>query len=370
MTKRWLQVMLLSMATVTAAQGSVTKAAFGKTPEGKTVDIYTLKSEGIEARIMTYGARIVSIKTADRDGKMADVVLGYTALDGYLDDSSTYFGSIVGRYGNRIAHGSFKLDGKTYQIPKNDHGINSLHGGTVGFDKMVWEGKEIPDGVEMTLVSPDGDQGFPGTLTVHVRYTVHHSALRIDYSSSTTKDTVVNLTNHSYFNLAGNAEGTILDEEMMIPADKYTPVDAGLIPTGVLAPVEGTPMDFRKPTVIGARINDDNEQLKLAGGYDFNWVLRGKTGEVKTAARVYDPNSGRVLTVTTTEPGVQFYSGNFLDGTKYGKAQEGHVKNSGLCLETQHFPDSPNHPSFPSTELKPGITRHSTTTFTFSTRAK
>lgn len=370
MTMRWLKVMLLSMTTVIAAHGSVTKAAFGTAPDGKTVDIYTLKGDGIEAQITTYGARVVSIKTADRDGKMADVVLGYSGLDGYLADPNTYFGAIVGRYGNRIAHGSFKVDGKTYQTPKNDHGINMLHGGTVGFDKLVWDGKEIPGGVEMTLVSKDGDEGFPGTLTAHVRYTVSHAALRIDYSVSADKPTVVNLTNHSYFNLSGNMQGTILDEEMMIPADQYTPVDAGLIPTGVLAPVEGTPMDFRKATVIGSRIHDDNEQLKLAGGYDFNWVLRGKTGEMKTAARVYDPTSGRVLTVTTTEPGVQFYSGNFLDGTKFGKAQEGHVKNGALCLETQHFPDSPNHANFPSTELKPGITKHSTTIFTFSTRAK
>ena len=370
MTMRWLQVMLLSMTTVIAtAQVSVTKAAFGTLPDGKTVDIYTLKGDGIEARIMTYGARVVSISTPDRDSKMGDVVLGYSGLDGYLEDSSTYFGAIVGRYGNRIAHGTFRLAGKTYQIPKNDHGINALHGGTVGFDKLLWEGKEIPGGVEMTLVSKDGDQGFPGTLTAHVRYTLHHSALRIDYSVSSDKPTVVNLTNHSYFNLDGD-KGTILDEEMMIPADQYTPVDAGLIPTGVLAPVEGTPLDFRKPTVIGSRINDDNDQLKKAGGYDFNWVLRGKTGEMKTAARVYDPNSGRVLTVTTTEPGVQFYSGNFLNGTKYGKAQQGYEKHAALCLETQHFPDSPNHPNFPSTELKPGITKHSTTVFTFSTRAK
>jgi aldose 1-epimerase len=240
----------------------------------------------------------------------------------------------------------------------------------VGFDRLVWQGKPIADGVEMTLVSKDGDQGFPGTLTVHVRYTVHHGALRIDYIESTDKPTVVNLTNHSYFNLAGDGTSTILNDELTLPADQYTPVDAGLIPTGVLAPVEGTPFDFRKATVIGARIHDDNEQLKIAGGYDHNWVLRGKNGEVKTAGRVYDTNSGRVLTVTTTEPGVQFYTGNFLDGTKYGAAQEGHAKNTGLCLETQHFPDSPNHPAFPTTELKPGETRHSTTTFTFSTHAK
>jgi aldose 1-epimerase len=361
--------MLLSMTTAMAAHGSVTKTVYGTTPDGTAVDLYTLKSEGIEASIMTYGARVVSIKTADRDGKMANVVLGYSALDGYLADKTTYFGAIVGRYGNRIALGKFSIDGHQYQVPVNDN-ANSLHGGTVGFDKLVWQGRVVESGVEMTLVSKDGDQGYPGTLTAHVRYTVHHGALRIDYSVSTDKATVVNLTNHSYFNLAGDGKGTILGEELMLPADKYTPVDAGLIPTGVLAPVEGTPFDFRKSTVIGARIHDSNEQLKIAGGYDHNWVLRGKNGELKTAARVYDPASGRVLTVTTTEPGVQFYSGNFLDGAKFGKAQEGHVKNSALCLETQHYPDSPNHPDFPTTVLKPGEVRHSTTTFTFSTQAK
>ena len=345
------------------------KSEFGKTPDGTTVDVYTLKSDGIEAKVMTYGGRVVSIKTADRDGKIADVVLGYSALDAYLDDKSTYFGAIVGRYGNRIAFGRFSLDGHQYQIPTNDH-ANALHGGTVGFDRKIWQARPIADGVEMTLVSPDGDQGFPGTLTVHVRYTVHHAALRIDYIATTDKDTVVNLTNHSYFNLAGDGQGTILQDELMIPADQYTPVDSGLIPTGVLASVEGTPFDFRKAMVIGARIDDDNEQLKLAGGYDFNWVLRGKNGEMKTAARVYDPMSGRVMTVTTTQPGVQFYTGNFLEGKKYGREQEGHVKHAALCLETQHFPDSPNHPGFPTTELKPGETLHSTTTFTFSTHAK
>jgi aldose 1-epimerase len=369
MTKSLAKVILLTMTTAMAAHGSVTRAAFGNTSDGTPVDIYTLKAEGIEAQVMTYGARVISIKTPDRDGKVSNVVLGYSALDGYLEDKSTYFGAIVGRYGNRIALGKFSIDGHQYQVPVNNN-ANSLHGGTVGFDKLVWKAREIADGVEMTLVSKDGDQGYPGTLTAHVRYTVHHGALRIDYSTTTDKPTVVNLTNHAYFNLAGEGKGTILDHEMMIPADKFTPVDAGLIPTGELAPVEGTPFDFRKSTVIGKRIHDDNEQLKIAGGYDHNWVLRGQNGEMKTAARVYDPSSGRVMTVTTTEPGVQFYSGNFLDGTKFGKAQEGHVKNAALCLETQHFPDSPNHPSFPSTELKPGETRHSTTTFTFTTHAK
>jgi aldose 1-epimerase len=295
------------------------------------------------------------------------VVLGYSALDGYLADNSTYFGAIVGRYGNRIANGSFKIDGVEYHVPINNNG-QSLHGGTVGFDKRVWEAHAIAGGVEMTLVSKDGDQGYPGTLTAHVRYSLLHTALRIDYSMTTDKTTVVNLTNHSYFNLAGT--GTILGHELTLPADQYTPVNKVLIPTGELRSVEGTPFDFRHATAIGARIGQDDEQLKIAGGYDHNWVLRGKNGEIKTAGRVYDPGSGRVLTVTTTEPGVQFYSGNFLDGTKYGKAGESHAKNSGLCLETQHYPDSPNHPNFPTTLLKPGETRHSMTTFTFSTQAK
>jgi aldose 1-epimerase len=364
---RWAQVILLSMTTAMAAHATVTKAAFGTTPYGTAVDLYTLTSDAVEARIMTYGARIVSIKTADRDGKMGDVVLGYSALDGYLADGSTYFGAVVGRYGNRIANGSFKIDGQEYHVPINNNG-QSLHGGTMGFDKLVWQAHVIAGGVEMTLVSKDGDQGFPGTLTAHVRYSLHHNALRIDYSVSTDKTTVVNLTNHAYFNLAGS--GTILGHELTLPADHYTPVTKVLIPTGELPTVEGTPFDFRKSTAIGARIGQENEQLKIAGGYDHNWVLRGKNGEIKTAARVYEPASGRVLTVTTTEPGVQFYSGNFLDGTKFGKAGESHAKNSGLCLETQHYPDSPHQPSFPTTLLKPGETRHSMTTFTFSTHAK
>ena len=298
---------------------------------------------------------------------MANVVLGYDSLKGYLADTKNYFGAIVGRYGNRIAHGTFTLDGQTYHLPTNN-GENSLHGGVIGFDRLVWKGREVAEGVEMTLVSKDGDQGYPGTLTAHVRYTLHHNALRIDYSMTTDKDTVVNLTNHSYFNLGGRDSGTILNEEMMIAADKYTPVDKGLIPTGDLAPVEGTPFDFRKSTTIGKRINDVYPQLKQAGGYDHNWVIRGSNGEVKTAARVYDPATGRVLTVTTTEPGVQFYAGVSLDGTFKSPEGVAYAKNTALCLETQHFPDSPNHPAFPSTVLNPGESRHSMTTFTFSTQ--
>src|ERR1700729_796681 len=280
MTMRWLKVMLLSMTTGMAAHGLVAKSALGTMPDGTVVDLYTLKSDGIEASIMTYGARVVSIKTADRGGTMSNVVLGYNSLDAYIADKTTYFGAIVGRYGNRIAKGKFSLNSHQYQVPVNNNS-NSLHGGTVGFDKLVWQGHAIADGVEMTLVSKDGDMGYPGTLTLHVKYTVSHGALRIDYSATTDKATVLNVTNHSYFNLSADGK-PILNEEIMISADKYTPVDSGLIPTGVLAPVEGTPFDFRKATVIGARIHDNNEQLKIAGGYDHNWGLRGANGETKT----------------------------------------------------------------------------------------
>ena len=364
-----LQGMLLAMTTLTTAltaSAVVTKTAFGTAPDGQAVDLYTLKSDAVEAHIMTYGAIIVSIKTADKAGKMDDVVLGYDSLAGYLNDGKTYFGAVVGRYGNRIAKGKFSLDGHEYTLPLNN-GPNSLHGGTVGFDKHVWTGKEIPGGVELTLVSKDGDQGYPGTLTAHVKYTLHGNALRIDYTATTDKDTVVNLTNHSYFNLAGASSGSsILDEEIMLNADHYTPVDAGLIPMGELPAVAGTPFDFRTATVIGKRINDNDEQLKRGGGYDHNWVLNGANGVEKVAAKVHDQKTGRVLTVTTTQPGVQFYTGNSIAGPWHGKDGGTYVKHSGLCLETQHFPDSPNHPSFPTTELKPGQTMHSTTTFTFS----
>ena len=357
------QGILLAMTTALSAQGAVTKAAFGTAPDGKPVEIYTLKSEAVEARIMTYGAIVVSVKTADKEGKIADVVLGYDDLAGYIGDGKTYFGAIVGRYGNRIAKGKFSLDGKEYTLPLNN-GANSLHGGTVGFDKHVWTAKEVPMGVEMTLVSKDGDQGYPGTLAAHVTYTLRGNTLKIAYAATTDKDTVVNLTNHSYFNLSGGSD-LILGEEIMVNAAKYTPVDSGLIPTGELAPVAGTPFDFEKMTVIGSRIDQPNEQLKLGGGYDHNWVLNGVNNEEKLAAKVHDPKSGRVLTVMTTQPGVQFYTGNSINGPLHGKGGATYVKNSGLCLETQHFPDSPNHPKFPTTELKAGKTMQSVTTFTF-----
>ncbi len=364
-----LRSMLLAMTTLSSAftaQGAVTKVPFGAAPDGTAVDLYTLKSDAVEARIMTYGAIVVSIKAADKAGKMDDVVLGYDSVAGYVGDGKTYFGAVVGRYGNRIAKGKFSLDGREYTLPLNN-GANSLHGGTIGFDKHVWAAKEIPNGVELTLVSKDGDQGYPGTLTAHVRYTLRGNALRIDYTATTDKDTVLNLTNHSYFNLAGASSGElILDQEIMLNADHYTPVDATLIPTGDLPPVAGTPFDFRTSAVLGKRIHDDNEQLKRGGGYDHNWVLNGNNGVEKVAAKVHDPKTGRVLTVTTTEPGVQFYTGNSIAGPLHGKDGGTYVKNSALCLETQHYPDSPNHPAFPTTVLKPGQTMHSTTTFTFS----
>ena len=341
-------------------------ATFGKTADGTAVPIFTLTSGKIEVRVMGYGAKLVSVRTPDRAGKVADVVLGFDKLDDYLNRKEPHLGSIVGRFGNRIALGRFSIDGKTYQIPINN-GPNALHGGPVGFDKHVWQAQEVANGVEFTLVSPDGDMGFPGTLTAKARYTLTDSTLRIDYSASADAPTVVNLTNHAYFNLHGDDQGNVLDQVMEIHADRFTPVDAGLIPTGVLEPLEGTPLDFRKPAVIGARIDDGFEQMKLAGGYDHNFVVNGEAGKLRVAAVATDPVSGRRMTVETTEPGIQFYSGNFLDGTFTGRHGKKYAKHTGFCLETQHYPDSPNHAHFPSTLLRPGQTMHSTTTFTFGT---
>lgn len=350
--------------------GSVKKTSFGKTPEGRQVDLYTLKNQkGVEVAITNFGGIVVSVKVPDRRGNIADVVLGYDSLDGYVNDKS-YFGAIVGRYGNRIAHGQFSLDGVTYKLAKNN-GENSLHGGIKGFNKAVWDAKEITskDGpsLQLNYLSKDGEEGYPGNLKVQVTYTLTDAnELRIDYSATTDKKTVLNLTNHSYFNLAGQGTGDILGHEMLIQADRFTPVDAGLIPTGELRPVEGTPFDFRKKTAIGARIDADDEQLKLGKGYDHNWVVN-HTADFSLAARAVEPKSGRVLEVWTTEPGVQFYTGNFLDGTVHGKGGKAYGFRFAFCLETQHFPDSPNHPEFPSTVLNPGERYHSTTAFKFLT---
>jgi aldose 1-epimerase len=349
--------------------GQVTKQSFGKTPDGTPVEIYTLKSGPIEARIMTYGGIIQSLKVPDKNGKSEDIVLGFDTVEGYTSGpkpNPAFFGAIIGRYANRIAGGQFTLDGKTYHLPQND-GSNTLHGGPNGFDKAVWKAKQIPHGVELTHVSPDGDSGFPGKLTAVVRYTLVGKDLKIDYSATTDKDTVLNLTNHSYFNLAGQGSGDILKDVVKINAGRYTPVNDQVIPTGELASVEGTPFDFRKPTAVGAHINDDNDQLKKGRGYDHNWVL-DNGGRFAEAAEVYEPSSGRVLQVLTDQPGVQFYTGNFLDGTITGKGGKVYQHRGALCFESQHFPDSPNHPKFPRTELKPGQTFHSVTVFRFSAR--
>jgi aldose 1-epimerase len=339
-------------------------------PTGEEVFLYTLKnSNGMIATIITYGARVTTLKVPDKSGQFADVVNGFDSLDGYLKENP-YFGAIVGRYGNRIGNAQFTLDGHTYHLAKNN-GPNTLHGGLKGFDKRVWTAKDQtdPQKLELTYISPDGEEGFPGTLTTNVTYTLNNSnELRIDYSATTDKDTVLNVTNHSYFNLAGQGEGDILGHQLTLMADRYTPVDPGLIPTGQLAPVAGTPFDFREPHLIGERINGNDEQLKRGQGYDHNWVLNGAMGTLHPAAKVVEPKSGRVMEVSTTEPGVQFYTGNFLDGTITGKGGKVYKRRYALCLETQHFPDSPNKPSFPTTELKPGQKLESTTVFRFATQ--
>jgi aldose 1-epimerase len=329
-------------------------------------------SKGMEVGILSRGAVVQSIKVPDRAGNVADVVLGFDTPEGYLA-TNPYFGAIVGRYGNRIAKGRFSLNGKEYTLAVNN-GENSLHGGLKGFDKVIWTSRQIdtPDGpaVELTYISKDGEEGYPGNLTAKVTYTLtNNNELKIDYDLSTDQDTVVNVTNHSYFNLAGQGEGDILGHKLTIHADRYTPVDKGLIPTGELASVEKTPFDFRKPTAIGARIDDDNPQLKIGHGYDHNYVINGTGKGLTSAVRVHDPKSGRVMEVLTTEPGVQFYTGNNLDGTIHGKGGKVYPMRAALCLETQHFPDSPNHPDFPSATLKAGSHYQSTTVYRFSTDA-
>ena len=342
--------------------------------QGKPVEMATLKNKnGMEVQAITYGGIITSLKVPDRAGKLADVVLGFDQSDQYFaEPTPPFFGAIVGRYGNRIANGEFTIDGKKYPLAKNN-GPNHLHGGNKGFDKVLWTlaTKETPAGsaAVFTRTSPDGEEGYPGNLVARVTYTLtEKNELIVDYHATTDKPTVVNLTQHSYFNLAGEGSGTILDHELMLNADRYTPVNDTLIPTGELAPVAGTPFDFRKATAIGARIDQDNPQLKNGKGYDHNWVLNRKGTGLELAARLTDPKSGRTLEIRTTEPGVQFYTGNFLDGTIKGK--NGHVYGlrTGLCLETQHFPDSPNQKKFPSTELRPGKTYDSKTVFAFSAK--
>ncbi len=345
----------------------ISSRVFGKMPSGESVDLYTLRNtKGAEVDITNYGGRVVSLKVPDRSGAMADIVLGFDDLEGYLKPEP-YFGAIVGRYGNRIGHAQFTLDGVVYKLAKND-GDNSLHGGNRGFDKAVWTAKPgTGASLELTYLSKDGEEGYPGNLTAKVVYTLtENNELAIDYSATTDKDTVLNLTNHSYFNLAGQGTGDILDHRVTIYADRFTPVDKGLIPTGELRPVQGTPLDFRQPHAIGERINDPDEQLKFARGYDQNFVLNRRGAGMAQAAKVTDPKSGRVMEVLTDQPGLQFYTGNFLDGTIHGKGGKVYPQRSAFCMETQHFPDSPNHPDFPSVVLKPGSEYHTTTIYRFS----
>ena len=356
------------------ADRKVETSDFGKTSEGLRVYRYVLtNNKGAEAIVISYGATLVSLKVPDRAGKSADVVLGYDTVEGY-EQGKSYFGGTIGRYGNRIARGEFTLDGTAFHLPKND-GPNTLHGGTVGFNKRIWTGvdrsRADAEVLELSYTSADGEEGYPGALKVKVTYTLPAEAneLHIDYTATTDKDTVINLTNHSYFNLSGDASKEIVDHQLLLRALQYTPVDATLIPTRELRAVRGTPFDFTKPAAIGARINQDDEQLKFGKGYDHNWVLeRTPKAGLQLAAEVFDPTSGRVLEVLTTEPGIQFYSGNFLDGTAKGKGGQLYAHRTGLCLETQHFPDSPNHPSFPTTVLKPGETYRTSTVLRFSTR--
>ncbi|HLZ90820.1 MAG TPA: aldose epimerase family protein [Candidatus Acidoferrum sp.] len=368
----------LSLAGTLSSQGmrgTIRKQSFGKTVGGEPIDLYSLTNKkGMEVSITNYGATVVSIQAPDRAGKTADVVLGFDTLEGY-ESGKAYFGATVGRYGNRIGGGKFSLDGKTYTLPQNN-GKNTLHGGITGFNKKVWKAKEMAskdgESLELSYLSPDGEEGFPGNLSVKVVFTLpaERNELIIDYRATTDKDTVLNLTNHSYFNLAGEGNGDILEQVLKLNAKKFTPVDQGLIPTGELRDVAGTPMDFTTSTAIGKRINEKYEQLVVGKGYDHNWVIARAEGAkgLTLAAEAYDPKSGRQLDVLTTEPGVQFYSGNFLDGSAKGKGGKAYGQRAAFCLETQHFPDSPNHANFPSTVLKPDSVFHSKTVFRFSVK--
>lgn len=352
---------------------AITQAPYGTTPEGEETTLYTLtNANGMVARITDFGGIIVSLTAPDREGNLEDIVLGFDDFSGYLGEHP-YFGAIVGRYGNRIALGKFTLDGQEYTLAVNN-GPNALHGGLVGFDKKLWDAEPFEEpqavGLKLDLVSPAGEEGYPGTLTVTVTYTLTNlNELKIHYLATTDAPTVINLTNHSYFNLDGAGDGDILDHEIMINAAHFTPVDETLIPTGEIRPVEGTPFDFRTAKPIGQDIAAEDQQIEFGGGYDHNFVLdKPQPSALSKAAEVYEPDSGRVMEVFTTEPGVQFYVGNFLDGTLVGKGGIAYEKRYGFCLETQHFPDSPNQPDFPSVVLRPGERYTSTTIYTFSAK--
>jgi aldose 1-epimerase len=350
----------------------IEKDVFGTTPDGTKVDRYTLTNgQGMRVRILTYGGIIQSIETPSRHGRTANIALGFDNLTDYIE-RSPYFGCITGRYANRIAKGQFSLDGVSYQLAVNN-GVNHLHGGNVGFDKRIWQASEIREpgavGLRLTYVSPDGEENYPGTLSVAVSYRLTvQNQIRIDYHATTDAPTIVNLTNHTYFNLAGEGSGGIYDHDLKLNASRYTPVDSTLIPTGSLDPVAGTPMDFRRATPIGERIRDNFQQLLFGQGYDHNYVLdRRDDTSLALAAKVSEPTSGRTVTIRTTEPGIQFYSGNFLDGTLVGTGGHVYRQGDGFALETQHFPDSPNHPTFPSTVLRPDDVYRTTTVYEFGT---
>jgi aldose 1-epimerase len=371
--------LLLTMAAAlsgSATTPAVTVAPFGLMPDGRAVSLYTLvNARGMKADITNYGGIVVRLYAPDRDGKLADVVLGYDSLDGYLK-SSPYFGALIGRVGNRIAHGRFTLDGKTYALATNNTpgGIPChLHGGNVGFDKVLWQAEPLTRdgtaGLRLTYRSADGEEGYPGNLAVTVTYSLgNDNSLKIEYAATTDKATPVNLTQHSYFNLKGEGSGDILGHVLMLKASRLTPVNAGLIPTGAITPVRGTPFDFTSPRVIGERVDAADEQIKFGGGYDHNWVLDRTTDALELVATVSEPTSGRTMEVWTKEPGIQFYCGNFLDGSSVGK--QGHVYpfRSGFCLETQHYPDSPNQSGFPSIILQPGRTYATETVYRFGAK--
>ena len=365
--------LLLMSCSAPQPEPGVRSRTFGTLPDGREVTLYQVESpSGMVMEVMNYGGIITRLTAPNRDGIFEDVVLGYDNLEDYLVETP-YFGAIIGRYGNRIANGQFELDGETYTLAQNN-GENHLHGGVQGFDKVLWEAEPFSMGNEyglsLSYESPDGEEGYPGNLSVKVTYLMTaDNRVIFSYQATTDKATPVNLTQHSYFNLAGPSSDSILEHELMLAADHFTPVDEGLIPTGELRPVEGTPFDFTEATAIGDRINEDNEQLVNGLGYDHNWVLSDMSSNMRLAARVHEPTSGRIMEVSTEEPGIQFYSGNFLDGTLTGKYGNVYEHRSGFCLETQYFPDSPNQPAFPSTILRPGETYQTRTIYAFSTDA-
>lgn len=342
----------------------ISSRSFGTLPDGTETQLFTIESSELTLTLSTFGARVVSLLTKDRDGIFADISLGYEDAEAYATRRNAFFGATIGRLGNRIARGEFCLGNELYRVPANN-GVNALHGGPIGFDRRNWKATPLTNGVTFTLTSEDGDQGFPGQMEALASYTVEGNVVTLRYEARTDKPTIANLTNHTYFNLTGEGSPTILDHELTLFADHITAIDDTLIPTGELMPIAKTPFDFTSPTLIGERIDDPHPQLLRAKGYDHNFVLRDNAGDLRLAARLRNPKNGRVLEVSTTEPGVQFYSGNFLDGTLIGKSDRPYRHRSALCLETQHFPDSPHHPHFPSVELLPSMTFTSKTLWKF-----